>query len=104
MVDRNNTQTINVQSEFATISDGDALTCIQPPDGGDYWPYGGSPETSEEEGSGASTGAKVGLALGITFGVIAVAALAWFIRRWVMARRAGQKANSARQGFTRGKF
>ncbi|KAL5487999.1 hypothetical protein ACEPAI_6107 [Sanghuangporus weigelae] len=104
VIDRNNTQSINVQSDFATISDGDGLTCIQPPDGGDYWPYGGSPETSTpEEGSGTSTGAKVGLALGIIFGVALVAVLAWFVRRWALARRA-QQANYGRQGFVRGKF
>ena len=104
MIDRNTTQSINVDSNFASIPDGDSLTCIMPPDGGDYWPYGGNPETSgqSEDSSGRSTGDKVGIALGVIFGIVFVAVLAWFIRKWALARRARLPTSYGRQGF--GKF
>ncbi|EJD01389.1 uncharacterized protein FOMMEDRAFT_126269 [Fomitiporia mediterranea MF3/22] len=106
VIDKNTTQSSNVQSDFVAISDGDSLTCIQPPDGGDFWPYGGSPETTGQAGgerSGNSTGDKVGIALGVILGIIFVAALAWFIRRWALARSARQGIYGGK-GFVRGNF
>ena len=32
----------NLQSDFQTVQDATGLTCVVPPDGGNYWPYGGS--------------------------------------------------------------
>jgi hypothetical protein len=32
----------NLQSNFQTVQDATGLTCVVPPDGGNYWPYGGS--------------------------------------------------------------
>jgi hypothetical protein len=32
----------NLQSDFLTVQDVTDLTCVVPPDGGNYWPYGGS--------------------------------------------------------------
>lgn len=36
----------NLQSDFQTVQDITGLTCVVPPDGGNYWPYGGSGSTS----------------------------------------------------------
>lgn len=74
--------------------------CIVSPDGGDYWPRGGSPygnpdkDEAGAEGNGnsvpqhtgSSTSRKLGLGLGITFGVLAVIAATWFIHRWGVKR------------------
>jgi len=32
----------NLQSDLQTVQDAAGLTCVVPPDGGNYWPYGGS--------------------------------------------------------------
>ncbi|KAI5123415.1 hypothetical protein M0805_006120 [Coniferiporia weirii] len=108
VIEQNTTVLSTTQSDFQNIADGSSLTCIEPPTDGDFWPYGGNPEGSgESESGGSSKGRKVGLALGITFGIIFVAALAWFIRRWALARqsrfRTGARGPS-RSGFTRKKF
>ena len=106
----------NVQSDFQTISDADSLTCIMPPDGGDYWPYGGNPssnDTSTSTGtptpsasiisspaaalgsSGLSGSGKAGVAIGVIFGFGVVVAATYFIRKWAVQR-------ARRQGKVRG--
>lgn len=105
VLDTNQTQSSTTQLDFQAISDGDTLTCILPPDGGDYWPYGGNPETPESpqgssSGSGSmSTGAKVGMALGIIFGILLAALLAWYIRKRALARRSVATGTPSREGF-----
>src|SRR5882762_5521516 len=42
VVDNSNVVSSSLQSDFQSISNGDGLTCIIPPNG-DYWPYGGNP-------------------------------------------------------------
>ena len=91
----------NEQSGFVTVSDGDSLTCILPPDGGDYWPFGGNPSSPSSaspsasaqpssspssSSSGLSGGAKAGIAVGVILGVAALAAATFLIRRWALAR------------------
>lgn len=88
----------NEQSGFITVSDGDSLTCILPPEGGDFWPFGGNPsspspspdtsssQASSSSSSGLSGGAKAGIAIGVILGVVAIAAATFFIRRWALAR------------------
>ena len=43
--DQNTVQSSTIQGDFQTIPDGNSLTCITPPPGGDYWPYGGNPSS-----------------------------------------------------------
>ena len=31
-----------LQSNFQPVQDAQGLTCVRPPPGGDYWPYGGN--------------------------------------------------------------
>ncbi|KAK0491487.1 hypothetical protein IW261DRAFT_91915 [Armillaria novae-zelandiae] len=113
VIDRNLTSAMSTQSDFQNITDGDSITCVAPPDGGDYWPYGGNPETSSgssgsgsgsgstnssSSGGGTSTGAKVGIAIGVVAGVIAIALGAWFIRKWAIKRSESQRLfNSTRK-------
>lgn len=100
-----NVTSSSIQSDFQSVSDADGLTCVLPPDGGDYWPYGGNPaqgnftppissspsaptSSQSAKGSGhSSTGAKVGLAIGIIVGVIALVAAIYFIRRRAVNRQ-----------------
>lgn len=98
VVDYNNTNGLNLQSNFVQIPDGDSLTCILPPSGGDYWPFGGGPTgntNTTSGGGGGSTpnspsgggknglsgGAKAGIAIGAVLGVALIALAAYYIRR-----------------------
>ncbi|KAL0950113.1 hypothetical protein HGRIS_010110 [Hohenbuehelia grisea] len=85
VLDLNNTQESNLQSDFKSISDGDSLTCVLPPDGGDYWPFGGNPaEHGTTSRRGLSGGAIVGVVLAT---VVAFALLLFFGRKYWLKRR-----------------
>jgi hypothetical protein len=99
VIDLNNVQTSTTQSDFQSIPDGDGLTCVLPPDGGDYWPFGGNPgapstsnSTLSTPSSHTSTSESIGLPIGIVFGLLAAAIIAWFIRKWAL-RRAESKSH-----------
>lgn len=100
VVDQKTAVSSTYQTDFVAISDGDSLTCVLPPDGGDYWPYRSDP-TSSDDDEGLSGGAKAGIAIGVIFGVLAVAAAAYFIRRWALQRAANERAykSSRRSAF-----
>jgi len=100
----NNTADLTLQSDFVQIPDGDSLTCILPPDGGDYWPYGGSPSSSNNNttsdggsgngsnpsgsnGGGLTAGAKAGIAVGVILGVALLAIATYFIRRAALKKQ-----------------
>ena len=106
VVDRNNTQDLSLQSNFVNIPDGDSLTCILPPDGGDYWPYrdpnsnntssngsggGSSTPSSLGNNNGLSGGAKAGIALGVVLGLALIAAATYFIRKAALKRQQQQR-------------
>ncbi|KAF5371201.1 hypothetical protein D9758_004094 [Tetrapyrgos nigripes] len=82
VIDQNTVSSSTTQSDFTSIQDGNSLTCVLPPDGGDFWPYGGG--TGEQApgsgGSGSSAGRNAGIALGIIFGILFVAISTWLIR------------------------
>lgn len=93
VIDINNTAQSTTQSNFLDNTNGDALTCVLPPAGGDYWPFGGNPSspsspTSPEPStsSHSSTGKIVGIVLGVILGILFVAFVAWYIRRWAVKR------------------
>jgi len=102
--DKNNTEGLTLQSTFTEISDGDSLTCILPPDGGDYWPFGGggsSNNTTPGGGGGGSTpgnsgssglsrGAKAGIAIGVILGVVLIAVATYFIRKAALRQQQGE--------------
>lgn len=98
VVQWNNTLNSKLQSDFHAIPDGDGLTCILPPDGGDYWPFGGNPNStqtgngssptstsgtgSHSHGSGAlSAGSKAGIAIAVIFGLLAIGLATYVVRR-----------------------
>ncbi|KAK0190468.1 hypothetical protein F5146DRAFT_1223358 [Armillaria mellea] len=95
-IDRNLTLRHVYAVRFPNITNGDSITCVAPPDGGDYWP--GSTNSSGSGGGGTSTGAKVGIAIGVVAGVIAIALGAWFLRKWAIKRAESQRLfNSTRK-------
>ncbi|KIP04892.1 hypothetical protein PHLGIDRAFT_92862 [Phlebiopsis gigantea 11061_1 CR5-6] len=86
VVDWASVQSSTVQLDFQNITDGDGLTCILPPEGGDFWPFGGNPspvagEPGAAGSGGLSGGAKAGIAIAVILGFFALAAAAWLIRK-----------------------
>ncbi|KAG8712604.1 hypothetical protein FRC08_014319 [Ceratobasidium sp. 394] len=91
------------QSSAVYATDFWAKLCIVSPDGGDYWPRGGSPygdPTKKEPGataspkpsagssgsSGSPKAQKLGLGLGITFGILIVGLASWLVHRWAVKK------------------
>ena len=88
------------QLDFTPVSDADSLTCVLPPDGGDYWPFGGdagpSPDPATPTGSNhPSTGTTTGIIIGAIIAVILVGVMAWFARKWALSRLAATKSHSS---------
>jgi len=104
-----NVTTSGLQSDFQSVQDAKGLTCVQPLDGGDFWPYGGnpssgnftppvpvplpssspgSPTSPSAQGFGglSSAGAKAALAIGIIVGVVALIVVIILVRRWALKR------------------
>jgi len=99
-----NVTTTALQTNFQSVQDAKGLTCVQPPNGGDYWPYGGNPSTgnytvsssvptpapssssSPSSGSHSSTGRKAGLAIGIIIAIVATIVAIIVVRKWAAQR------------------
>ncbi|GBE79804.1 hypothetical protein BKA93DRAFT_821502 [Sparassis latifolia] len=96
VVDQSTVTMSTEQTDFQNISDGDSLTCILPPDGGDYWPFGGNPSSTQSSRSskGLSGGAKAGIAIGVIVGVVTLAVLTYLIRRWALRRASARSVRT----------
>jgi parallel beta-helix repeat protein len=103
-----NVTTTSLQTDFQSVQDAKGLTCVQPPEGGDYWPYGGNPsagnftppisvpssspgstptsQTAQGSGGSSSAGSKAALAVGIIIAVVAISIVLIFVRRWALNR------------------
>jgi hypothetical protein len=97
VIDLSNVQQSTTQFDFTSVSDGDSLICVLSPDGGDYWPFGGNPNSSAPPVSPpeappqtsthhSSTGTIVGIVLGTIGAILLVAAITWFVRKWAIRR------------------
>jgi len=96
-----NVTTTTLQSDFQSVQDAKGLTCVQPPNGGDYWPYGGDPSSgnftppfpssspgsmptspsAQGPGGLSSAGDKAALAIGIIVAVVALVVVTILLRR-----------------------
>ncbi|PCH40953.1 hypothetical protein WOLCODRAFT_150976 [Wolfiporia cocos MD-104 SS10] len=106
IVDQHTVTLSTEQTDFQNVSDGDSLTCILPPDGGSYWPFGGNPAPGSSQSfppasthHGLSGGAKAGIAIGVILGVVTVAAATYFIRRWAIKRASRNAQTWNRSGY-----
>ncbi|KIK53276.1 hypothetical protein GYMLUDRAFT_49452 [Collybiopsis luxurians FD-317 M1] len=98
VLDQSTVSKSTTQTNFTVIKDGNSLTCVQPPDGGDYWPFGGNPSTTGTTTSAklhSSAGSKAGIAVGVIFGLLFVAISAFFIRRWALKRSEARRLYAA---------
>lgn len=110
IVEWTNVTTSALQSDFQSVQDAKGLTCVQPPDGGDFWPYGGNPSSGNftppvtvpppssspgstpmspsAQGFGgiSSAGTRTALAIGIIVAVVTLILVIILIRRWALKR------------------
>ncbi|KAF9478664.1 hypothetical protein BDN70DRAFT_859677 [Pholiota conissans] len=92
LVELGTTSAMTLQSEFQTMSDGESLTCVLPPNGGDFWPYGLNPSNATTKSGGLETGGSgghsvAGVAVGVVFGILGAAVVLWFFRKWYLSKR-----------------
>ena len=106
VIDLSNVSQSTTQLDFTSVSDADSLTCVLPPDGGDYWPFGGNPnpsvppvsppEPATPTGSNhPSAGTTAGIIIGAIIAVILVGVITWFVRKRALSRLAAAKSNSS---------
>ena len=108
IIDPSTSTGLITQPDFQTISDGSSLTCVLPPNGGDFWPFGLNPSNSSSpmttatttpsnntgvgiSSAAGSSGSTVGIVVGVIAGVIVCAFATWLVRRCVISLR--QKAH-----------
>ena len=116
VIEFTNVQQSTTQTDFQNITDGDGLTCILPPEGGDFWPFGGNPANPNGNGgqasptpspsagsSGLSGGAKAGIAIAAIVGFFVIALAAWFIRKAALKRAKPQEMPWDRVGYVQDK-
>ncbi|EMD40507.1 hypothetical protein CERSUDRAFT_111104 [Gelatoporia subvermispora B] len=105
IIDWSSVSDSTTQVDMQNVTDGNSLTCIMPPEGGDFWPFGGNPSASQSQPSGSgssesggssglSGGAKAGIAIGVILGVAAVGAATYYIRKWALARQAARRQST----------
>ncbi|KAF8550377.1 hypothetical protein OG21DRAFT_1468783 [Imleria badia] len=100
VIDLGNIQMSTTQLDFTNVSDGDSLTCVLPPDGGDYWPFGGNPastsspvsppestSTTTTSSSHSSAGTTAGIVIGTIAALVLVAIITWFVRKWALKHK-----------------
>jgi len=97
VIDQSTVSSSTTQSNFSSIPDGNSLTCVQPPDGGDFWPFGGNPSSSppSSPGTASHSHSTAGIAVGIILGLLFVAVSTFFIRRWAMKRAQARRLYNA---------
>jgi len=118
IIETNTTSSLTLSSDFVSINDGDSLTCVLPPNGGDFWPFGFNPSnstnlsnstnpsnpsnpTNPTNPTNPSTPAtnnhdsrrSGGIAAGVILGVLFCGLATWLIRRCVLQRKARQQFN-----------
>ncbi|KAG8219008.1 hypothetical protein J3R82DRAFT_4764 [Butyriboletus roseoflavus] len=100
VIDMNTTSKSATQFDFSADSSGNSLTCVVPPTGGAYWPFGGTPNstgppvsppeagptTSSSGSSTGSNGSIAGIVIGTIVAVLLLGAATWYVRKWAIKR------------------
>jgi len=96
ITEANTTSSMSISSNFVNIGDGDALTCVLPPNGGDFWPFGLNPSNSTNSTPGSSSGnaARSGaIAGGVILALLVCGLATWLVRKYILRRKASQQFN-----------
>jgi parallel beta-helix repeat protein len=97
IIEANTTTLMSVSSNFVNIGDGDSLTCVLPPNGGDFWPFGLNPSNTTSSTPSSSSGsdpARSGaIAGGVIGGLILCGLATWLIRRYILRKKASPQFN-----------
>ena len=110
IIETNTTSSMSISSNFVNIADGDSLTCVLPPNGGDFWPFGLNPSNTSSSTTTASTPGSTGgngnsndngnssnaarngaIAGGVILALLVCAVAAWLVRRCILRKKAAQK-------------
>ena len=111
IIDANTTSAMSISSNFVNIIDGDSLTCVLPPNGGDFWPFGLNPSNTSSSPSTASTPGSPGgngnsngngnpsnaarngaIAGGVILALLVCGVAAWLVRRYILRKKQAQKS------------
>jgi len=102
IIQSNTTSSMSISSNFVNIADGDSLTCVLPPNGGDFWPFGlnpsnasftpptgspgsPSPNSGTPGSSNGSNAARNGaIAGGVIIALLLCGLAAWLIRKYIL--------------------
>ncbi|TDL29398.1 hypothetical protein BD410DRAFT_779798 [Rickenella mellea] len=94
LVDQSLVNGSSLQVDFQPVADGNALTCIIPPQSGDQWPYSNGTTTPPTGNSGQlPVGSRALLIVGVILGVLAAMGATWFVVKW--RRRKGTRSPSS---------
>ena len=113
VMDTNTTSNLAIQSDVQTIPDGNSLTCVLPPNGGDYWPFGLNPSNASTTTASAGPTSTAGkgsspskshnsaaaIAVGVIVGIIACTIISFFIRKWAIKRSEAQLHPSSTKDY-----
>jgi parallel beta-helix repeat protein len=90
IIQDNTTSAMSLSSNFVNINDGDSLTCVLPPNGGDFWPYGLNPSNSTNTPATNNSGPRRSgaIAAGVIVGILLCGLATWYIRRSILRRKA----------------
>ncbi|KAJ7639529.1 hypothetical protein FB45DRAFT_828419 [Roridomyces roridus] len=114
------------QKDFVLIPDAKSLTCVLPPDGGDYWPFGGDPgagaslsgstgtslsplpsgqsySSSDSSTSTSKASSTAGVVVGVLAGIAILVVMTWFLRKFMMKRIEDRELYNASKEYVVGK-
>jgi len=114
IIQTNTTSSMSISSNFVNIADGDSLTCVLPPNGGDFWPFGLNPSNSSftpgsssgnpngtpgstngapdsSNGNATRSGAIAG---GVIIALLLCGLAAWLVRRHILRTKRESQAFS----------
>lgn len=98
VIDMSTVSKSTTQFDFASVSDGNNLICVEPPNGGAYWPFGGVPNSTSSpvsppeaaptasSSTSSSAGKTAGIVIGTILAVLLLAAATWYVRRRAIKR------------------